>query len=127
MSLFAQPKIIYPETTDHANFAYDEDGMVAEKTCFILTGKHLQYLQATLSSELFEVAYRKIFSSIELGKRAYQYNKHALVEVPIAQQGLTHWTNTDDFFFDLYRLTQEEINYVKMEMKRFNAESECES
>lgn len=124
MSLFSRPKIVYPETTDHAKFAYDEKGMVAEKTCFILTGKHLQYLQATLSSELFEVAYRKIFSSIELGKHAYQYNKHALVQLPISQKGLTNWARSDDFFFDLYRLTQEEINYVRLEMSRFDSEEE---
>ena len=118
-SLFAQPKLIYPETTEHANFAYDTDGLVAEKTCFILTGEHLQYLQATLSSSLFEVAYRKIFSSIELGKHAYQYNKHALEKLPVSRAGLSNWNRSDEFFYNLYGLTKEEIRYVELEMKSF--------
>lgn len=58
--------------------------MLADKTCFILVaGKYSKYLQQTLSSSLFEFAYKRIFSSIELGSNGYQYNKHALVKLPI--------------------------------------------
>ena len=99
--------------------------MIAEKTCFILTGKYLPYLQATLSSKLFEVAYRKIFSSIELGKHAYQYNKHALIKLPVILPSLTDWSianSSDAFFYSLYHLTNEEIAYVEMEMAQFDME-----
>ncbi len=41
------------------------------------------FLQSILSSRLYEFAYKRIFSSIELGESAYQYNKHALVKLPV--------------------------------------------
>lgn len=63
---FSKQKIIYPETTQGANFVIDNDGYMADKTCFIITGSNLDYLCSTLSSKLFEYAYKKIFSSIEL-------------------------------------------------------------
>ena len=83
--LFMEQKIIYPETTAGANFYLDNNGFFIDKTCFMITGKYLEYLQATLSSSLFEFAYKKLFSSVELGKTGYQYNKHALILLPIAK------------------------------------------
>ena len=79
-----EQKIIYPETTNGANFYLDKKCFFIEKTCFMITGKCLEYITATLSSLLFEFAYKRIFSSIELGKKGYQYNKHALVTLPVA-------------------------------------------
>ena len=61
----------------------DSDGYLADKTCFIMICDEPYYLLATLSSRLFEYAYKRIFSSIELGANGYQYNKHALVNLPI--------------------------------------------
>ena len=80
---FFEQKIIYPETTQNANFYLDSKGFFADKTCFIMKTDKAKYLLATLSSSLFEYAYKKIFSSIELGISGYQYNKHALVNLPI--------------------------------------------
>ena len=83
MEDFFEQKIIYPETTQNANFYLDSKGFFADKTCFIMKTDKAKYLLATLSSSLFEYAYKKIFSSIELGISGYQYNKHALVNLPI--------------------------------------------
>ena len=70
------------------------------------------YIQSTLSSKLFEFAYKRIFSSIELGMSAYQYNKHALVKLPI------HSTQRDTLLSDsdiyaLYDLSQSEIAFIE--------------
>ena len=81
--IFFKPKIMYPETTQGAYFAYDDKGMFIDKTCFMMISKDALFLQKILSSKLFEVAYKKIFSSIELGEPAYQYNKHALIKLPV--------------------------------------------
>ena len=58
----------------------------------MLIADDAEYLQHTLSSRLFEFAYKRIFASVELGEHGYQYNKHvdflkhlfcALVNVPV--------------------------------------------
>ena len=83
MEDFFKQKIIYPETTQSAKFYLDDAGYFADKTCFIMIADKPKYLVATLSSSLFEYAYKKIFSSIALGVNGYQYNKQAIVELPI--------------------------------------------
>lgn len=80
---FSKPKIVYPETTQGAFFAFDNQGLMLDKTCFMMIADNAIYLQRTLSSRLFEFAYKNIFSSVELGTHGYQYNKHALVKLPI--------------------------------------------
>lgn len=76
-------KIVYPETTQGAYFAFDSEGVFIDKTCFMMITEFPKYLQSTLSSKLFEFAYKRIFSSVELGEHAYQYNKHALIKLPV--------------------------------------------
>ena len=85
MDDFSKQKIIYPETTQGAYFALDEGEFFVDKTCFFLITEHPRYLIATLSSKLFEYAYKNIFSSIELGTNGYQYNKHAFVLLPVIE------------------------------------------
>lgn len=86
--------------------------LFADKTCFILISKFPKYLISTLSSHLFEVAYKRIFSSIELGANGYQYNKHALIKLPVA-------TTIDDNYvkdyeiYKIYNLTKEEIEFIE--------------
>ena len=80
---FSKPKVIYPETTQGAYFAYDKDEYYIDKTCFMLLSKDARYIQQTLSSSLFEFAYKRIFASVELGQHGYQYNKHALIKLPV--------------------------------------------
>jgi len=109
---FNKPKIIYPETTQGAYFAYDSEGMYIDKTCFMMLTDHAEYLQATLSSALFEFAYKHIFSSIELGSNGYQYNKHALIKLPIKKVEEIPALYTDEYFFNLYDLSKEEVDYI---------------
>ena len=113
---FNQPKIVYPETTQGAYFVYDEKGYFLDKTCFMLIAKTdvMKYLCATLSSHLFEFAYKTIFSSVAIGASGYQYNKHALIKLPILKQKNAVGNDyTDNFFYHLYGLTDEEIAYIE--------------
>ena len=109
---FSKPKVIYPETTQGAYFAYDESGILLDKTCFILISPHAKYIQATLSSKLFEYAYKRIYSSVELGELGFQYNKHALIKLPISKEP-EKWEQSDDCFYRLYNLSMEEIEDIE--------------
>ena len=85
-----------------------------------MISKDALFLQRTLSSKLFEVAYKKIFSSIELGESAYQYNKHALIKLPVKklktkeQEDFENLNDSeiDRKVYDLYGLNNEEIDFI---------------
>ena len=121
---FSKQKIVYPETTQGAYFALDINEVMLDKTCFMIITDHSKFLIALLSSKLYEFAYKSIFSSVELGISAYQYNKHALVKLPIIkptqeiEQKITTLLNEskyqkiDQLLYKLYNLSEEEINYI---------------
>ncbi len=117
---FSRPKVIYPETTQGAYFAYDEEGVYLDKTCFMLISDYAQYIQATLSSELFEFAYKNIFSSVELGSHGYQYNKHALVKLPIMKpadnENVCGISDINSYIYSKYNISSEEITYIKSQL-----------
>ena len=139
MDDFNKRKIIYPETTQGANFVVDENKYVVDKTCFILTGNNLYFLASILSSKLYEFAYKAIFSSVELGTSGYQYNKHALCKLPVILPNtieadelnkITGFSikinhsfdkdviNTiDNMIFDIYNISLEEKEYIYQKMK----------
>ena len=113
---FSQPKVIYPETTQGAYFAFDNSGLFIDKTAFMMVGEHAEYIQKTLSSKLFEVAYKRYFSSVQLGEHGYQYNKHALEKLPIARPNDTNMINPKDIdasIYRIYNLTPEEIAIIE--------------
>lgn len=118
---FAKPKIIYPETTEGAYFVYDTNGMYVDKTCFMLLSDDCIYLQKTLSSELFEFAYKTIYSSVELGGHGYQYNKHALESLPILFPKNEHTLECEDVnkeVYNLYNISEEEISYIREQLRK---------
>ena len=118
---FSKPKIVYPETTQGAYFAFDDKGLLLDKTCFMFTSPYARYIQRVLSSKLFEYAYKHIYSSVALGGHGYQYNKHALVKLPIAkfssnQQRLIEnceISEVDQLIYSLYGLSMAEIEEVE--------------
>ncbi|MDR1973398.1 MAG: hypothetical protein LBQ31_01855 [Bacteroidales bacterium] len=104
--------------------------MLIDKTCFMLISGRAKYIQATLSSKLFELAYKTIFSSVELGTNGYQYNKHALIKLPIfppnkeAEQQIENLLQNKDYknkdyktidklIYEIYDLTEEEIQFIE--------------
>ena len=96
-----------------AYFAYDKQAMFVDKTCFMMIADDASYLMATLSSRLFGFAYKRIFSSVELGEHGYQYNKHALIKLPICRPVEDVSEYTDEYFYHLYELTDLEISYIE--------------
>ena len=109
---FSKPKIVYPETTQGAYFAIDTESHMADKTCFIMITEYPLYLQSILSSRLYEFAYKRIFSSIELGESAYQYNKHALIKLPVIPS-LIDQKYTDNEIYGMYDISDDEISFIE--------------
>ena len=132
---FYKQKIVYPETTQGAYFCLDENQYFIDKTCFMITGDNLKFLLGNLSSSLFEFAYKHIYSSIELGKSAYQYNKHAFVLLPIINPSFVslndkknienlvelllesnkkdkYLMDLDNLIYKLYNISNEEIEFI---------------
>jgi len=135
MDDFYKQKIVYPETTQGAYFCLDENQYFIDKTCFMITGDNLKFLLGNLSSSLFEFAYKHIYSSIELGKSAYQYNKHAFVLLPIINPSFVslndkknienlvelllesnkkdkYLMDLDNLIYKLYNISNEEIEFI---------------
>ena len=75
---------------------------------------YAEYLQSILSSKLYEFAYKKMFSSVEIGAQGYQYNKHALIKLPVIFDAvLITQSFNDQEIYRLYSLTKEEILYIE--------------
>jgi predicted component of type VI protein secretion system len=91
----------------------------------MLISENAKYIQATLSSKLFEFTYKSIFSSIELGANGYQYNKHALIKLPVIQIDKAieqqiekllqakEYEEIDKLVYKLYGLNEEEIKFIE--------------
>ena len=138
-SEFDKEKIIYPETTQGAYFFFDNGQHYLDKTCFMITGSDLKILVGLLSSTLMTFAYKRYCSGTMLGAKGYQYNKHALEKLPVAnipasqQQSFITLVDQildakkadpnadtssledeiDKLVYELYNLTEDEIAIVE--------------
>ena len=122
---FYKQKIVYPETTQGAYFALDINKVMLDKTCFMIISDKPKFLIALLSSRLYEFSYKSIFSSVELGVSGYQYNKHALIRLPIIepsqeieQEIITlldqkEYSKIDTLVYKIYNLSEEEIKFIE--------------
>ncbi len=82
--LFYGEKIIYPETTvRRSEFYLDNNSYLTDKTCFILTGENLKYLNGVLSSKLIEYYLETELRT--LGKKSIQYSKQYMEKLPIPE------------------------------------------
>jgi hypothetical protein len=91
----------------------------------MLISEEAKYIQAILSSKLFEFAYKTIFSSVELGASGFQYNKHALIKLPIllpikeTKQQIEKLLQAKEYkvinelIYELYGLDKDEINFIE--------------
>lgn len=80
---FEKEKIVYPETTQGPYFVYDNKGIFLEKTAFFIVCENLKYLLGLLSSNLITYYYKNFSQGCKLGIKGYQYNKHALENLPL--------------------------------------------
>ncbi len=130
---FDRQKIIYPETVQSPSFVIDSNRYMIDKTCFMLISDDVEYLLGTLNSKLFQFAYKRLYSSIELGQNGYQYNKHAFIKLPIlkAPQDLINVINRmvvllqndsvnenldkqlNDLIYNIYDISGKEIRFIE--------------
>jgi hypothetical protein len=68
-SEFDKPKIIYPNMTKYMPFYYDDKGFYTNQKCFILTGKHIEYLTCFLNSNVFKFCFKDNFPLLLGGTR----------------------------------------------------------
>ena len=83
----------------------------------MFTSSDALYLQRILSSKLYEFAYKHIYSSVALGIHGYQYNKHALIKLPVAKPD-DSWkrlieeadiNKIDEIVYSFYGITPTEV------------------
>ena len=135
---FVKPKIIFSEIVSEPQFYYDEDGFYPEATVFFVSGSNLKYLTALLNSKATTFLFKSFYMGGELvGK--IRYKKAFLEQVPIPipdynmerqidelvdeilaikKQSPTADTTTlesqiDQLVYELYGLTEEEIEIVE--------------
>ena len=83
--IFAEEKLIYPETTvRRSEFYLDKKGMYIDKTCFMITGSDLVFLQGILTSRLMEWYLESELRA--LGKNSIQYSKQYMENVPLPKR-----------------------------------------
>lgn len=66
---FEKPKIIYPNMVKDLSFTFDDEGYYLNDKCFILNGKHLQYLTAYFNSKLFRYCFEDDFPELQGNSR----------------------------------------------------------
>ncbi|MEI0518841.1 TaqI-like C-terminal specificity domain-containing protein [Brachyspira murdochii] len=116
---FDKPKLIYPETTTSANFYYDEVNFVPDKTNFIMTGEHLKYIIAVLSSKAGFYIFYHFYSNIQLGSAGFQYRKDSIEPFPIPEPDKdteNKLVNLVDSIIDLNKKLASEKNPNTIEM-----------
>ncbi|MBI4648199.1 MAG: Eco57I restriction-modification methylase domain-containing protein, partial [Bacteroidia bacterium] len=129
--LFEKEKLIYPETTvRRSEFYYDDKGYYIDKTCFMITGENLKYLNGILSSKLMEWY---LESELRLlGKRSIQYSKQFIEQVPIpkiSNSNLKFSNEIVKLVDQLLKLNEEKVE-AKLQSKIEQLQSEidyCES
>ena len=117
---FEKPKLIYPETTTSANFYYDEENFIPDKTNFIMTGEHLKYIMAVLSSKIGLYGFYNFYSKIKLGNVGFQYRKDALELFPIPEAD----TNTKKM---IVKLVDSIINLKKQNKDTYSIEKDIDN
>ncbi|TVL73512.1 Eco57I restriction-modification methylase domain-containing protein [Brachyspira hyodysenteriae] len=116
---FDKPKLIYPETTTSANFYYDEENFIPDKTNFIMTGEHLKYIMAVLSSKAGFYIFYHFYSNIQLGSAGFQYRKDSIEPFPIPEPDKdteSKLVNLVDNIIDLNKKLSSEKNPNTIEM-----------
>jgi len=81
LSEFEQPKIVWIEISDKANYAYDEQGMYLTNSAYFLSGEQLKYLLAVLNSQLADFYFFQITAKIAGGRK--RYTKQYVEQLPI--------------------------------------------
>jgi adenine-specific DNA-methyltransferase len=120
---------MYPEMTKFLNFAYDEQGYYSNNKVFILTGEQLEWLTCFLNSKLWAYCFRDNFPELlggtrELRKVFMEQIKVKKVDektLSICKDFIQRIKSGDEsiipqidqFVYEIYGLTEEEIGIVE--------------
>jgi type II restriction/modification system DNA methylase subunit YeeA len=134
---FHKPKIVWGEISDQPKFAFDDSNYYAEATTFLMTGEKLKYLLAILNSILSEWYFNQISTTTGMGTNRWKKYKIEMLPIKepteteelllekIVNQILTAKKSDpkadttaleqeiDQFVYQLYGLTEEEIQIVE--------------
>ena len=80
---FLEPKIVWIEISDRANFSYDTNGHFLTNSAYFISGENLRYLIAVLNSSVFDYYFFQITAKIAGGRK--RYTKQYVEKVPIPQ------------------------------------------
>jgi site-specific DNA-methyltransferase (adenine-specific) len=123
MEDFYKQKIVYSEIVKEPQFYLDNNGeFFAEATSFIMTGKHLEYLIILLHSKLITYAFKTFYAGAGLGNDGYRYKKTFLELLPIVipnekiKKELENSSDKENYIYQLYDLSDEEINCVSLSL-----------
>ena len=112
---FSKQKIMYSEIVREPQFYLDNKGVFfAEATTFIMTGEHLEYLYHLLHSKIVTFFFKTFYAGGGLGSDGYRYKKIFLEKLPIPKGiiDINNGNNIEKVVSQLYKLTEEEINYI---------------
>ena len=132
---FDTEKIVYSEIVREPQFSLDCKNVYVNDTCFIMTGKNLKYILALLNSTPVAFFYKNFYAGGGLGEEGIRYKKAFLENLPVPcvqdigkfeilvdkitaskQTGLSTTQlelQIDELVFNLYKLQQDEIDYIK--------------
>jgi len=80
-SEFEKEKIVWAETAQEIKMAYIPAGFYLQKTCFMITGKNLKYIQAIANSFLFDWYTKR--SVYRLGEKGVYLSGYFMEQLPI--------------------------------------------
>lgn len=78
---FLEPKIIWIEISDRANYAYDEKGHFLTNSAYFISGENLKYLVSILNSSIGDFYFFQITAKIAGGRK--RYTKQYVEQIPI--------------------------------------------
>jgi len=81
LSEFEKEKIVWAETAQEIKMAYIPAGFYLQKTCFMITGKNLKYIQAIANSFLFDWYTKR--SVYRLGEKGVYLSGYFMEQLPI--------------------------------------------
>jgi len=132
---FEKEKLLWIELVDNGRFTYDNSGIYALNTTYILTGMKIKYLTGVLNSKLITFYFNLICNKSGVGTNRWLNMYVELIPVlqpndnqekqitdivdkiliaKYEKKDTSQFVNDiDQIVFGLYDLTEEEINFVK--------------
>jgi hypothetical protein len=104
---FHKPKIIYRAISENMDATIDKHEYIVNDKCYIVTGEYIYFLCSFLNSKIFKLVLSS--SNILSGK-----GRDFLTKVKAVKPDGEDRAFSDEEFYKLYNLTDEEIQYISL-------------